>query len=200
MPCFPLGDTLKSDVRVEAEVRDLAVAAKPDSHDICFIADGDTAGFLAGRLGSTPGDVVDGDGTVLGRHDGTHAFTVGQRKGLRIGHPAPDGQPRFVLEIQPVSGTVTVGTRDQLAVSALTGVHARWCGAVPTAPVDCLVQIRAHGEANPARAWVEPDGTVGIEFDRPVQAVAPGQAAVLYLGSRVIGSATIDTTRRAVPA
>ena len=108
---FPLGDTRKSDVRREAEQRGLAVAAKPDSHDICFIADGDTAGFLQRSLGSEPGPVVDTDGVQVGEHDGAYAFTVGQRKGLRIGRPAADGLPRYVLDVSPVTRTVTVGHR-----------------------------------------------------------------------------------------
>src|SRR6202167_4572723 len=113
---FPLGDTPKSEVRAEAARRGLAVAAKPDSHDVCFIADGDTRAFLASRLGEAPGPIVDTEGQVLGQHDGAFGFTIGQRKGLRIGHPAGDGKPRYVLDIEPVSGTVTVGPRERLDV------------------------------------------------------------------------------------
>src|SRR5262249_3639625 len=113
---FPLGSTTKEQVRKEAAERGLAVADKPDSHDVCFIADGDTRGFLQRQLGSTPGDIVDADGTVIGRHDGSYGFTVGQRKGLRIDRPAADGRPRFVLSIEPVSRTVTVGPAEALDV------------------------------------------------------------------------------------
>ncbi len=100
---FPLGDTLttKDEIRAEAERRGLAVAKKPDSHDICFIADGDTQGFLADRLGKAEGDIVDEAGNRLGTHEGAYGFTIGQRKGLRIGTPAPDGKPRYVLDISP---------------------------------------------------------------------------------------------------
>ncbi len=106
---FPLGDTPKPEVRAEAARRGLLVADKPDSHDICFIADGDNAGWLREKLGDRApnhgGDIVDdATGEVLGQHEGTYAYTVGQRKGLRIGRPAPDGRPRFVLDIEPVSG------------------------------------------------------------------------------------------------
>ncbi|MGH3097701.1 MAG: tRNA 2-thiouridine(34) synthase MnmA, partial [Streptosporangiales bacterium] len=132
---FPLGDTRKEDVRVEAGRRGLAVAEKPDSHDICFIPDGDTAGWLGERLGSAPGDIVEEDGTVVGQHDGAYAFTVGQRKGLRIGTPAADGRARYVLDLQPVERTVTVGPREALTVRAISGVRPRWCGAVPDGPV-----------------------------------------------------------------
>src|SRR5581483_111562 len=101
---FALADTetTKDEIRAEAERRGLAVARKPDSHDICFIADGDTQGFLAKRLGTAEGAVVDEDGTRLGSHEGAYGFTIGQRKGLRIGTPAPDGKPRYVLDISPV--------------------------------------------------------------------------------------------------
>ncbi len=98
---FPLGDTVttKDEIRAEAERRGLAVAKKPDSHDICFIADGDTQGFLARRLGRAEGDIVDESGSKIGTHEGAYGFTIGQRKGLRIGTPAPDGKPRYVLDI-----------------------------------------------------------------------------------------------------
>src|ERR1044071_1716023 len=104
---FPLGGTPKDEVRREAADRGLLVADKPDSHDICFIADGDTRRFLRGKLGNAPGEIVDEDGTPLGRHDGSYGFTVGQRRGLRIGRPAPDGKPRYVLDIEPVTPTRT---------------------------------------------------------------------------------------------
>jgi tRNA-uridine 2-sulfurtransferase len=190
---FPLGDTRKSDVRREAERRGLAVAAKPDSHDICFIADGDTAGFLQRSLGSEPGPVVDTDGVQVGRHDGAFAFTVGQRKGLRIGRPAPDGLPRYVLDVSPVTRTVTVGSAEQLDVSRLVGVRPVWSGPAPGVPTACLAQVRAHGDPVTATAWCEGDRLV-VELAAPLRGVAPGQAVVLYDGESVLGSATIDAT------
>jgi tRNA-specific 2-thiouridylase len=195
---FPLGDTRKSDVRREAEQRGLAVAAKPDSHDICFIADGDTAGFLQRSLGSEPGPVVDTDGVQVGAHDGAYAFTVGQRKGLRIGRPAPDGLPRYVLDVSPVTRTVTVGTAEQLDVGRLVGVRPVWTGPPPGVPTSCLAQVRAHGHPVAATAWCEGD-TLVVELAEPLRGVAPGQAVVLYDGDAVLGSATIDATT-AVPA
>jgi tRNA-specific 2-thiouridylase len=190
---FPLGPTPKSEVRVEADRRGLAVADKPDSHDICFIADGDTGGFLRDRIGVAPGPIVDTDGTTIGEHDGAFAFTVGQRKGLRIGRPAADGKPRYVLDISPVSGTVTVGSAEKLDVVGLTGEKARWCGPVPRGPVECAAQIRAHGEAVDCVASY--DGhRLRVELRRPIRGVATGQAVVLYDGDAVIGSATITST------
>ncbi|MBA2477212.1 MAG: tRNA 2-thiouridine(34) synthase MnmA, partial [Sporichthyaceae bacterium] len=120
---FPLGASTKGEVREEAARRGLAVAEKPDSHDICFIADGDTAGFLCERLGSLPGDLVDTAGAVVGSHDGTYGFTVGQRRGLRLGVPAPDGQPRYVLSISPVDRTITVGAREELEVHEIVAIR-----------------------------------------------------------------------------
>src|SRR5208337_2533736 len=132
---FPLGDTPKAQVRAEAAGRGLAVADKPDSHDVCFIADGDTRGFLARKLGSEPGEIVDADGTVLGTHEGAYGFTIGQRKGLHLDRPAPDGRPRYVLSIEPVSNTVTVGPADALGVREITAIRPVWTGCEPpTAP------------------------------------------------------------------
>ncbi|TWD75363.1 tRNA (5-methylaminomethyl-2-thiouridylate)-methyltransferase [Kribbella amoyensis] len=193
---FPLGDTPKSEVRAEAERRGLSVAAKPDSHDICFIADGNTPGFLSKHLGEAPGDIVDSDGNKLGEHQGTHGFTVGQRKGLRIGTPAADGKPRFVLDISPVERTVTVGSREELAVESLTASKPRWCGPTPAGTLHVKAQLRAHGEEVAVTARLA-DDRVLVDFDEPASAVAPGQAVVLYDGTRVIGSATIDTIQRA---
>ncbi|MCT2592582.1 tRNA 2-thiouridine(34) synthase MnmA [Streptomyces sp. N2-109] len=197
---FPLGDTLttKDEIRAEAEQRGLAVARKPDSHDICFIADGDTQGFLADRLGSSEGEILDESGASLGTHDGAHGFTIGQRKGLRIGHPAPDGKPRYVLDISPVDNTVTVGPAESLDVSALTAVRPRWCGTAPAAPGRYTAQIRAHG--GEIEVIAEPgEDELRVRFAEPMRGVAPGQAIVLYDGTRVVGSATIATTERTRP-
>lgn len=196
---FPLGGSTKSEVRAEAARRGLSVAQKPDSHDICFIADGDNAGWLADKLGRRPGSVVDEAGTVLGEHDGAYAFTIGQRRGLRLGVPADDGRPRYVLDIEPVSGTVTVGPRDHLRVDGLECVKALWAGAAPSEPLTCTVQLRAHGHEH--RAVVETSGdSVRVQLLDPALGIAPGQACVIYDGTRVVGSATIDRASRAQPA
>ena len=128
---FPLGDTPKAQVRAEADRRGLAVADKPDSHDVCFIADGDTRGFLAKQLGAAPGQIVDQSGAVLGEHDGAYGFTVGQRRGLRMGTPAGDGKPRYVLDIEPVTRTVTVGPAEGLDVTEITATRPVWTGCAP---------------------------------------------------------------------
>jgi tRNA-uridine 2-sulfurtransferase len=193
---FPLGGSPKSEVRAEAERRGLSVAQKPDSHDICFISDGDTAGWLTEKLGPGSGEIVDsGTGKVLGTHGGTHGFTIGQRKGLKIRTPAADGRPRYVLDIEPVSGTVTVGSREELEVDRIEGIRPRWCGAAPTGPLHATVQLRAHGEEHRAVVAATAE-SVAIELLEPAQGIAPGQAAVVYDGSRVVGSCTIATARR----
>ncbi len=203
---FPLGGSTKPEVRREAERRGLLVADKPDSHDICFVADGDNAGWLREKLGDRApnhgGDIVDDTtGEVLGRHEGTYGYTIGQRKGLRIGRPAPDGRPRFVLDIEPVSGTVTVGPRSRLQVDRISGIRSLWCGSVPDEPLQGTVQLRAHGEEHRAIVTVDPEDAArtDIELLEPAYGIAPGQAAVIYDGTRVVGSATISATDR-VPA
>ncbi|HRD64255.1 MAG TPA: tRNA 2-thiouridine(34) synthase MnmA, partial [Nocardioides sp.] len=137
------------------------------------------------------------DGAVLGTHSGSYAFTIGQRRGLRLGHPAPDGKPRFVLDIEPVSGTVTVGARDRLAVHSLTATRPRWCGTAPArlAGPGVTVQLRAHGAEHRAVVTVANDA-VAVELLEPAYGIAPGQAAVVYDGTRVVGSATISSTSR----
>jgi tRNA-specific 2-thiouridylase len=188
---FPLGDTTKAEVRAEAARRGLGVAEKPDSHDICFIADGDTRGFLADRLGEQPGDIVE-DGAVVGQHSGAFGYTVGQRRGLALGRPAEDGHPRYVLSIEPVSNTVTVGPRDRLAVTEVSGVRPVWTVGTPPAPsFDCLAQVRAHGHVSTATATLTGDG-LSVRLHEPQRGVSAGQAIVLYDGDVVLGSATIE--------
>ncbi|HET8615066.1 MAG TPA: tRNA 2-thiouridine(34) synthase MnmA [Actinomycetales bacterium] len=196
---FPLGDSLKAEVRQEAARRGLAVAEKPDSHDICFIADGRTQQWLADRLGERPGRIVDEAGAVVGTHSGAYGFTVGQRKGLRLGRPAPDGRPRYVLDVQPVSGTVVVGPAERLGIDRLRGLRPRWCADAPVGEVDVQAQVRAHGEPVRASARLV-DADRGPELDvrlhEPVRGVAPGQSVVLYAGTRVLGAAVIASTGR----
>ncbi len=188
---FPLGGSLKSEVRAEAAALGLAVAAKPDSHDICFIPSGDTSGFLHGRLGSAPGEIVDAvTGEVVGAHDGAYAFTVGQRRGVRLGTPAPDGARRYVVDVDISSRRVSVGPVAMLDVHRISAIRPRWSGPALEVSAELGVQVRAHGEEIPA--VVTPQG-LGFVADlaSPLRGVAPGQAAVLYDGTRVVGSGTI---------
>lgn len=213
---FPLGTTpSKAVVRAEAEQRGLTVAQKPDSHDICFIPDGDTRGWLADRIAPATGAIVDRSGEVVGEHDGATSFTVGQRRGLNLGVPAPDGRPRFVLEVRPRTNEIVVGPREALAIAELAGARYTWAGADPVTsgvttrdttrgadaergadavlPFACHVQVRAHADPVPASAFVA-DGELVVRPVEPLLGVAPGQTAVVYVGTRVLGQCTIDRT------
>ncbi|KUH69441.1 tRNA(5-methylaminomethyl-2-thiouridylate)-methyltransferase [Mycolicibacterium novocastrense] len=192
---FPVGDTPKPQIREEAAHRGLAVAEKPDSHDICFIPSGDTRAFLGAKIGVRRGSVVDAAGTVLAEHDGVHGFTVGQRKGLGIAGPGADGQPRYVTAIDPQTATVRVGGAEDLDVWTLTGERPVFtCGVAPSGPVECQVQVRAHGGLGDGVAELR-DGRIVVELRAPLRGVAPGQTMVLYrpdpAGDEVLGSATI---------
>ncbi|SDE08149.1 tRNA-specific 2-thiouridylase [Glycomyces harbinensis] len=196
---FPLGDTPKDQVRTEAETRGLAVAQKPDSHDICFIADGDTSGFLKNRLGAKEGEIVDAaSGEVLGSHDGSHQFTIGQRHGLGLKRPAADGRPRYVLSITPVDNRVQVGPREALRVDRIRTGRPVWLAPERTGSFDAEVQLRAHGEVYPARVTADGDGLTA-RLRKPAFGVAAGQALVVYDpdagdGDAVLASGTIEET------
>ena len=195
----PLYGSVKADVRAEAAALGLRVAAKPDSHDICFIPSGDTRAFLGARIGVRPGAVVDDEsGTVLARHAGVHGFTIGQRKGLGIGAPAGDGRPRYVTAIEPEAGTVRVGSAARLDVWEIGADRAIWTsGVAPDGPVECTVQVRAHGGLADAVVEVAEDGLVA-RLRSPLTGVARGQAVVAYRpdpeGDIVLGSGTIART------
>jgi tRNA-uridine 2-sulfurtransferase len=197
---FPIGDTPKPQIRAEAARRGLAVAAKPDSHDICFIPSGNTRAFLGERIGVRRGTVVNADGAVLAEHDGVHGFTIGQRKGLGIAGPGPDGRPRYVTAIDAGTATVNVGDAQDLDVHELTGRAPVFTGGVPpSGPLECLVQVRAHGETASAIAELVGDELV-VRLRSPLRGVARGQTMVLYRpdpdGDEVLASATIAGTRR----
>ncbi|MFV0433118.1 MAG: tRNA 2-thiouridine(34) synthase MnmA [Leucobacter sp.] len=218
---FPLGDTPSKElIRAEAAERGLQVAQKPDSHDICFIPDGDTRGWLSEHVRREPGEILDESGEVVGRHDGAHGYTVGQRRGLQLGRPAADGQPRYVLSIRPVSNQVVVGPRESLAISRIAGGRFSWAGEPgfdASERFACEVQIRAHADPVAAFARLAPilegerteqhraeathEIVVDIDLDRaePLSGVAPGQTAVLYVGTRVLGQFTIDRAVAAEP-
>jgi tRNA-specific 2-thiouridylase len=194
---FPLGKAAnKEDIRAEAKARELSVAQKPDSYDICFIPEGDTRDWLSDKIERTEGAIVDLEGNQLATHDGAIGFTVGQRKGLNIGKPAADGKPRYVLSIRPKDNVVVVGPDEALLISELSGSKFSWCGEAPSNTTDWFdaeVQVRAHGLSHPCRVRVAENQMV-IALAEPIRGVSPGQTAVIYLGSRVLGQATIDKT------
>ncbi len=198
---FPLGGMEKTDVRRIAEAAGLRVAAKPDSQDICFVPDGDYAKVVRQIRpdAELPGDIVHAaTGTVLGRHRGIIHYTVGQRRGLEIGGQA---EPLYVTGIDAAGGRVLVGPRVMLAVSAARLVETNRIGPLPDVPL--MAKVRSLAKPVPVTLdGVPGDGAaVTIRFANPEYGVAPGQAAVLYAGDRVIGGGWIDSTEPAeVPA
>lgn len=205
---FPLGGFTKEDVRRIAAEAGLPTAQKPESQEICFIPDGDYARFIDRYLAESrdesidsdvdsaellpgaldPGDIVARDGSVLGRHEGIHRFTVGQRRG--IGIAAPD--PLYVIQIDAAHNRVVVGSRDDLLRSDMTVVRPNWI-AIETldGPLDVTVKIRSRSDE--AAAVISPgnNGSVNVRFSEPQRAVTPGQAAVFYDGDVVLGGGWI---------
>ena len=146
------------------------------------------------RLGSEVGPIVDQSGTKIGEHKGAYTYTIGQRKGLGLTIPTPDGSPRFVLKIEPVTNTVVVGAREELAITTMRGERAVWCGpSVDERHQSGFVQIRAHGAALPCTYFMD-NGLLVAVLEAPLLGLATGQAMVIYDGDRVVGSATICET------
>lgn len=195
---FPLGDSVKSDVRAEAQQRGLRTASKPDSHDICFIPDGDTQGYLTRMIGEKPGSIVDlATGQSVGQHRGTFTVTIGQRRGLDLRIPGEDGRPRYVVDVNAGTDTVYVGSPELLDVVALEADHVIWC-ADPLAQDwnEVTAQVRAHHAGVPARARAV-GGMLAVELHESIRGLATGQSVVLYRGTQVLGSGRIVSTVRA---
>ena len=200
---FPVGGLPKEAVRDLARGLGLPVAEKPDSQEICFVADGDYASFIE-RHGGSPRDsegaIVNQAGELLGRHRGVHRFTVGQRKGLGIAPPSRNrfgaaglAEPMYVLELRPAERTVVVGPRPELERTKLTASHVNWIAGTPPGGVRHMTaQIRHRHQ--PAAATVDalPEDRAAVEFDTPQIAITPGQAVVFYDGDVVIGGGWID--------
>ena len=189
---FPLGGLTKPEVREHAARLSLSVWDKPDSQDLCFVPDGDYAGFMATHLGETrgtaAGPIETADGQRLGTHRGITHFTVGQRKGLGLAA----AEPLYVLEVDASRDAVIVGSRKQLERGGLETGKVNWLMPAPPAPgTRVAVKIRAHHEAAAARLEPREDGTAAVWFDTPQAAITPGQLAVFYVGERVIGGAPI---------
>jgi tRNA-specific 2-thiouridylase len=186
---FPLGDYRKTDVRAIAEERGLAVAYTPESQDICFIPDGDYRGFIRKKVAAKPGDIVDDEGRVLGRHAGVVDFTVGQRRGIGISAPTP----LYVSEVRPRSGQVVVGRRQDLEVREVRVRDLNWFLDPEQA---ACVQVRYNGSPVPCTVEEAADGGWVAHLDEPVIGVAPGQSAVFYTGDgqRVVGGGVVAST------
>jgi len=187
---FPLGGFTKEGVRAQARRFGLPIAEKPDSQDICFVPSGSYA-RLVERLrpeAREPGEIVDRSGRVLGRHDGIARFTVGQRKGLGIAV----GEPLYVLEIEPERRRVIIGPRAALTETRVSLRELNWLAAPAVGGTAVMAKLRSTGTPVPARLWTGAQaGKAELILDTPAGAVAPGQAAVLYDGERVLGGGWI---------
>jgi tRNA-uridine 2-sulfurtransferase len=220
---LPLGRMTKPQVRATAARLGLRTAAKPESFDVCFVPDGDTAGWLERRLGRRPGQVVDTAGRVLGGHQGAYRYTVGQRRGLGV----VAATPRYVLRVEPAAARVVVGERAELAIRAVELERASATDGRGLRPGRARVRLRAHGQETGCQVVPQPEGPAEpqgpggsggpqggppeagapvngararLELDEPVAAVAPGQAAVLYDGDLVLGGGTVAATVPAAPS
>ncbi len=187
---FPVGALDKATVRAHARALGLPVADKHDSHEICFVPDGDHAAFVERRAGApAAGDIRDLAGRAIGTHDGVHRFTVGQRKGLGLSSPVP----LYVVGIDARSRSLTVGPREALERSTLTASAVNWIAGEPPPPgARVTAQIRYRHRDAPAALEPLPGGRVRVTFDEPQTAVAPGQAVVFYDGDVVVGGGWIE--------
>lgn len=185
---LPLGEMLKSEAREHAKRLQLPNWAKPDSQELCFVPDGDVRGFVTRHSSEQPeGDVLDESGAVIGRHRGVAGFTVGQRRGLGI----PGKDPRYVLRVVPDTHAVVVGPAERLLANGLSAGGVTWTTQTPPEPFEGQVRIRSRHRAANARVTPTPAG-FHAEFEVPQSAVAPGQAAVVYQGDRVVGGGYIQ--------
>jgi tRNA-uridine 2-sulfurtransferase len=192
---FPLGNYTKPQVREIAVEKGLSLAAKPDSQEICFVPGGDYKRFLEAYLEEqgellpdSAGELVTTSGEVIGRHEGIHNFTVGQRKGLGVSSPSP----LYVIQIDSASHRVTVGAEAELQTSTLRARQLNWI-SIPELTSEMRVQVKIRHRFEPAAATIVPSGEdeVTVHFDEPARAVTPGQAAVFYSADEVVGGGWI---------
>lgn len=185
---FPVGQMTKAQVRAEAERFGLTVSRKPESMEICFVPDGDYAGFVERAAGPQPGgEIVDREGRVLGTHRGVHRFTIGQRRGLGAGA----AEPLYVQRIDAERRRVVVGPAGEAGRQTFDLVEPRWVSGSAPDGRPITVRIRHRHAGAPGRLVAGPGGAVRVELDQPARAVTPGQAAVCYEGERVLGGGWI---------
>jgi len=193
---FPVGGLPKHETRAIAARFGLPVATKPDSQELCFAPSGDAGAFvrnMAPQLVHAGGEVVDPDGRVLGEHDGTFAFTVGQRRGLGVAL----GAPQYVLETDVSTNRVIVGPGELLARRELAADRVSWVAGGPPAEgsFEATVRVRSHGADVPAVVTPRGGDAIEVVFRSPQRALAPGQSAVIYRGDEVLGGGRIVATR-----
>jgi tRNA-uridine 2-sulfurtransferase len=193
---FPLGEMSKPDAREAARRNELAVAEKSESQEICFVPDGDYAGFIdrylaaAEETGRLPGagEIVSASGEVVGAHAGIHHYTIGQRRGIGIS----SAQPLYVIGIDSTNNRIVVGNHDELLRDEFIAAGVNWIAlANPAEPVRAEVRVRYRHTAEPATIAPLPKGRVRVKFDEPQRAITPGQATVFYRGDEVVGGGWI---------
>jgi tRNA-specific 2-thiouridylase len=193
---FPLGEMSKAQVRDVARDHSMAVAEKAESQEICFVPEGNYAGFIDRYLAATdseerlPGDgeIVDTGGEVIGKHGGIHRYTVGQRRGIGIS----SSKPLYVVSIDAARNRVIVGDDHELAGSSFTAAGVNWVALdVPVDAVRADVRIRYRHTAAPSTITPLPNNRVQVTFDEPQRAITPGQATVFYRGDEVVGGGWI---------
>lgn len=188
---FPLGNLKKTEIRAIAEEKGFVNAKKPDSQDICFVKDGDYAGFLKLTLGVEPleGDFVDQEGNVLGRHQGIIHYTVGQRKGLG----KTFGKPMYVVHIDSENNRVTLGSNEDLFTDSFTAGELNLISVSELSePMEVTVKTRYTQAEVPATIYPSDEGRILVKFKEKQRAVTPGQAAVFYQGDVVVGGGKIE--------
>jgi tRNA-specific 2-thiouridylase len=193
---FPLGEMSKPDVREAARRNELAVAEKAESQEICFVPDGDYAGFIDRYLEAEnepdrvpgAGKIVSTSGAVIGEHAGVHHYTIGQRRGIGIA----EAQPLYVIGIDAVKNQIIAGHQEELLSDEFTAAGVNWIALDnPSAPVRAEVRVRYRHTAAPATITPLADGRAWVKFDEPQRAIAPGQATVFYRGDEVVGGGWI---------
>jgi len=194
---FPLGEMSKPEARDAARQHGLnGVAEKKESQEICFVPDGDYAGFIDRYLEAEnasdrlpgAGEIVDTAGKVIGRHEGIHRYTVGQRRGIGIS----DERPLYVISINADRNRVAVGSAEELLTNEFTAAGVNWIAFDnPAEPVRADVRVRYRHTAAPATITPLPDARARIVFDEPQRAITPGQATVFYRGDEVVGGGWI---------
>lgn len=196
---LPMGDLTKSRTREIATELGLTCANRPDSQDICFIPDGDYAGFLENRTGEPlkPGSILDPDGTVVGEHSGCARYTIGQRKGIGVAL----GYPAYVISKDPASNTITVGPREMLCARGVMVCDWNWIGGVPQHTVSAEVKVSYRQNPAPSSIELAKTGEVRVLFEpdsdsASMPSPAPGQTVVAYAGDEVLGGGTIDRVLR----
>ncbi len=194
---FPIGSSTKTEVREKAREFGLEVAEKPESMGVCFLTGGNYRNFLSGKINDTAsskGEMVDTSGVTIGKHDGIHSYTIGQRRGLGIKTSQPESDPSYVVKIDASRNKVVVGKENHLYNRALVAERLSWVGETPEGKIEVGAKIRHRHPEQKAVVEITPDGNAVVRFKQPQRAVTPGQAVVFYNNSEVLGGGWIKQT------